>query len=85
VTWGVVRDEQHLAQPHGIAVAEDAIDLDRGLTHDLPVVAVVEVALAAVFDHGDVWLHDRNLCAGQLLEVGERPGVIRGPFSLRTA
>jgi hypothetical protein len=36
----------------------------------------VEVALAAVFHHRDVGLHDRDLRARQLLEVGERPGMI---------
>ena len=49
-----------------------------GVTHDLPVVTVVEVALAAVFDHRDVRLRDRNLCAGELLEIRECAGVISG-------
>jgi hypothetical protein len=36
----------------------------------------VKIALPAVFDHGDVRLHDRDLGARELLEKGERAGMI---------
>jgi hypothetical protein len=71
----VVGDEQHLSQSHAVAVAQDAIDLDWRLPHDLPVVTIVKVALAAVLDHRHVRLHDRDLRARERLEERERATI----------
>ena len=55
--------QHHLAEPDRVAVAQHAIDLDGWLAHDLPVVPVVKITLAAVFHHRDIGLHHRQLGA----------------------
>jgi hypothetical protein len=59
----MVGDEQHFTQSNRVAVAQDAIHFDRRLTHDLPVFAVVKVALSAILDHRHVFPRDGQLGA----------------------
>ena len=67
VTSCVMRGQNHFAEAHRVALEQHTIDRHRRLAHDLPVFAVVEVALAAVLDHRDVVLHHSDLRAGELL------------------
>src|SRR5690606_28232575 len=76
VPGGVECGHHDVAEPHGVAVAQHAIDLCRRPAHRLPVPAVVKIAPAAVLDRGDVAVHDRELRPGQLLEVGDGAGMV---------
>lgn len=69
VLWG---DQRSAAQRDGVAIMENAIYLGRRKAH-IGLIAVGEVALASVLDHGNVSVHDVVLCAGQFFDGAALP------------
>ena len=69
----VVGGEQHVAHLDRVAVAQDAIDLDRRIDE---IIGVLEVVLVAALHRRDVVLHDRQLRTELLLQIGEGACVI---------
>lgn len=60
----VVGGKGDIAKRYPIAVAQDAVDLDWGLAHNLPIVPVMEIALSAILHHGYIAFHDSQLRPG---------------------
>jgi hypothetical protein len=50
---GEIGSQNYFAESHSVAISKHTIDFDRWLAHDLPILAVMEVALSPVFDHRD--------------------------------
>ncbi len=67
--------EGNAAEGNGVAVVEDAADLDD-LVAPVGLGAVAEVFEAAAFDDGNVAIHDFELCAGFFDNFGAPSGVI---------
>src|SRR4030095_10580126 len=82
VARSVIGGQDDFAESHRVAISQHAIDFDGRLAHDLPVLAVMEIALSSVFGHRDILFHDRYLGARELLHVRKRTGVIGVPVTV---
>jgi hypothetical protein len=57
--------QEDVTEPDRIAVPQNLVHLGRREAHDLPVGAIMEIALATIFDKRHVGLHDGEVSAGK--------------------